>query len=1443
MASTVASRREVTEVANNINDYAIVIGIDEYAKLRRLSSAVRDATKFAEWLTSPEGGGLPPDNVQLILSPLESPSGPFAARPIQQDIDNCVSKLVGNGGLRVGRRLYFYFAGHAIGPTADDVAMLMADASPERLGSNIGLRPYRHFFRDAGLFDELVFILDCSRDPYLNVETFPPSLNVHTNEFNSQVKEVIIIAPPSGRRTFDPLSIKEEGRGIVTLAVLEGLQGQAVDPQGQLTSVELRTYVRRRLAELSPEVGQEPEVIISGGDIVFTADYKGTLIVELPHWTASVEIRDLFKSVPGVGTITMGTDPGVFVSETKLPAGIYEVKVTLEGKSAQQIVGVAPNQDNIVKQEIWKDLSLECAAPLTGSAVSPHTGYAEAAKHWSLNPTWDAGPNSEDSSLFVFMSATDPEARAKFASSLFLLDGEGQLVGKFSDDHVERDDNAGWVAFNAKLKPGYYVLRRGRHYRIRQQGVFLCPGWQTQVFLKTKTRRRPSLRLMTLTMARLGEGFNADDETTIAADAVLDRLRRGEKTKQLLTSEKMSALLKGKIQNPWLGILAAYVLRPQNGFGGPEIETDRNRFRTGTNRQEDLDSAALFAEVMAFLATEIPDHPDVHALRLMSEDVVTPFIHPPLLRAGLKLVQHYSANMEETIPLNSLTDLVLDNLVLNSPWTAWRELVAPSADCPFTEDAMPAVTKRRPRSRHTSLSRSASTEILLASEPSNSPAFSLMPQDEPTETTLDGSELDASSLPAISVVDLYEAILVKEAFKLTQSNTKYAGDTYDLDFKKSMNDLINSVTPKQISNSSGMPLSRITKALDCLRGYADLEAPTLDSGKRDELLSSETEQVFNQLLQNSGRSEQISDVESGLVRTSPTIEDIVLKLRVEGKRLQQVQDDGLAKELSDELGEVGNALLRQADFVLLTRPQGELMRGNGAFSMLVLPSDADLENAGVAADAKDIWRQKYQAWESALVNLPVGNSLLQSPVPNAIAPAWELQRIVIHDSFTMTTQAYLNIFRCPDSKRLVKNTLIALDALIPELTLDASYFTHGNASRRLEYADSLRTLTARIKKIIKTAAQGEAEMAHENVVADDTPAMDESQPLIDDPELKMPDATLYESEFWGIARHELIAGAAEERMVSEKAKEEVRRILAPLNGVMLSDVAGWADTVKWRGPDPLQDDDATIEFLEDPRNKHNDKWHYVNLPLDASEYNAETYPEFTRADDVVQMMRECILVLRQESTRFSELNALRMLVHLTGDVHQPAHVGCCYIDTTVTPPKLVRDPEVARLKELDSDSGGNDVLLPIGTHGVTLHSYWDSRLDGTIKPEDFRNGEASSNDSPPENIDNDAPDRALKRKFIDKLSAMIDESPPALDEAAEADPEPVELWPERWASESLVAARAAYKSLKITAPREDKFIVAWEGKEVYDKRCKPLVIQQMKLAAQNLASLLDEILG
>src|SRR4051812_44670656 len=115
----------------------------------------------------------------------------------------------------------------------------------------------------------------------------------------------------------------------------------------------------------------------------------------------------------------------------------------------------------------------------------------------------------------------------------------------------------------------------------------------------------------------------------------------------------------------------------------------------------------------------------------------------------------------------------------------------------------------------------------------------------------------------------------------------------------------------------------------------------------------------------------------------------------------------------------------------------------------------------------------------------------------------------------------------------------------------------------------------------------------------EAPVSDAKEPvsLADDPNLKQPDGTLYETEFWGIARHELIAGVAEE-LLGVNARQQVKQIMEPLGPVGLPDIAAWADQVKRMRPDQAPDDD-TRNFLTDVRNKSNGDWHFVDIPLDA----------------------------------------------------------------------------------------------------------------------------------------------------------------------------------------------------------------------------------------------------
>jgi hypothetical protein len=332
--------------------------------------------------------------------------------------------------------------------------------------------------------------------------------------------------------------------------------------------------------------------------------------------------------------------------------------------------------------------------------------------------------------------------------------------------------------------------------------------------------------------------------------------------------------------------------------------------------------------------------------------------------------------------------------------------------------------------------------------------------------------------------------------------------------------------------------------------------------------------------------------------------------------------------------------------------------------------------------------------------------------------------------------------------------------------------------------------------------------------------------LIDDPELRRLDGSLYEREFWAISRHELIGGAAQ-GFLSLGAQQAVARILEPLGQTSLREIAGWADGVKNWEAGPPSDDPETIAFFQDNQNKRNGTWHYVNLPVGTAGYDPEQYPMFTRADDVVQMTDIAARVLRGESNRFSEANALRLVTHLVGDLHQPIHIGCGYLEPSNGSATLVRDPDMAAAHDLPHDRGGNLLFLPIGQR-TTLHGYWDSQLGG---------GGGL--------VDGVAPDAApaeLRDRFVRKLQAIVQRTK-ANEQLA---PVVVAAAPEAsvavWAGEALFGARSAYQSLAIIGPHgDDSYDVSWEGRDAYDARCGPIALEQLTKAGNNLAALLNTI--
>lgn len=282
--------------------------------------------------------------------------------------------------------------------------------------------------------------------------------------------------------------------------------------------------------------------------------------------------------------------------------------------------------------------------------------------------------------------------------------------------------------------------------------------------------------------------------------------------------------------------------------------------------------------------------------------------------------------------------------------------------------------------------------------------------------------------------------------------------------------------------------------------------------------------------------------------------------------------------------------------------------------------------------------------------------------------------------------------------------------------------------------------------------------------------------------------------FWGSERHRYIAMLADSKL-TPYASKRVAEILKPLGQSTLVEIATWADDIKGGNIN----DPETLAFLKDYPVSVNKTWHFVNLPLFVTGYDRTKYGPFTNDTDVVQMIGKSVQVLQGNSKMMSDVNALRWVTHLIGDLHQPLHVSCTYLDLTQDPPAMLGDPELIVKKGLtaNTDQGGNLLVLPTGD---SLHGYWDSKIP-SLAPGD------------------------------EVWDQMPEDSPVG----------PPDRWAEKWAYDSVLASRRAYQPLKMEGKSGSKYKVSWQSKDAYDKECGPLVTQQLALGGQRLALMINAL--
>ncbi|HEU0122924.1 MAG TPA: S1/P1 nuclease [Bryobacteraceae bacterium] len=151
---------------------------------------------------------------------------------------------------------------------------------------------------------------------------------------------------------------------------------------------------------------------------------------------------------------------------------------------------------------------------------------------------------------------------------------------------------------------------------------------------------------------------------------------------------------------------------------------------------------------------------------------------------------------------------------------------------------------------------------------------------------------------------------------------------------------------------------------------------------------------------------------------------------------------------------------------------------------------------------------------------------------------------------------------------------------------------------------------------------------------------------------------------WGKTGHRVVGQIAENHL-SPKAAQAVRNLLGPDS---LAEVANWAD-----------------EIRSDPAWKSADPWHYVNIP-DGQQY--ETMDK-NPAGDIYTALKRFEATLRSaDAPKEQRIQALKFLVHMIGDLHQPLHAG------------------------KREDLGGNRVSVHWfrSVEATNLHSVWDDLL-------------------------------------------------------------------------------------------------------------------------------------
>jgi hypothetical protein len=296
---------------------------------------------------------------------------------------------------------------------------------------------------------------------------------------------------------------------------------------------------------------------------------------------------------------------------------------------------------------------------------------------------------------------------------------------------------------------------------------------------------------------------------------------------------------------------------------------------------------------------------------------------------------------------------------------------------------------------------------------------------------------------------------------------------------------------------------------------------------------------------------------------------------------------------------------------------------------------------------------------------------------------------------------------------------------------------------------------------------------------------------------------------YGNAGHQAIGTIAERCLEGTRALKEVRLLLKEGEG--LDRAATWADRAK------LPEKYLSAEMKDFvANNPEHHSYHYCDIPFQQTVYRKDGIG--ANKHDIVHTLEQCILVLQapedkaDNPLRIRKRVALMLIAHFIGDLHQPLHVGCSYVDDK----DQFVDPNTGAKGQADAGANYFHIKTPKGS---ALHGYWDTQ---TVK------------------------------SARDHLGA--EDFPTALIKAWPVKPEwdgkgAVVTWPIQWASETLGRSKSCFDGLKphnrVLVPKDEKHDNHFEWTVTlppeYPVKSRDTVEEELSKAGYRLAAVLKAV--